>query len=260
MSGRSREDKKAMAILENTTKVVDGRCEVGLLWAENTDIPNNYCSALSQLYSLERRFEKDPILKKRYQATIEVDLQNEHVRKLDGEELSKTRNNLQWYVPHHPVINPNKPEKVRRVCNAASKYKGVSLNDKLMTGPDLLQNLVGIIFRFREHQVALTADIEAMFLQVRVPPDDCKYLRFLWRDKLEDDVQVYEYTRHVFGAKSSPTCANHALQQTGHDNKKDYPKAAMAIRRNFYMDDFVKSVETVEEAIELYHQLKKTLS
>ena len=105
----------------------------------------------------------------------------------------------------------------------------------------------------------MTADIEAMFLQVKVPSAECKFLRFLWRDDSTKPVKVYEYTRHVFGAKSSPTCANYALQQTGRDNMDFYPLASKAIERNFYMDDFAKSVDTEEEAIELYNQLKTVL-
>ena len=166
---------------------------------------------------------------------------------------------MQWYVPHHPVINPHKPEKVRRVCNAAANYKGGSLNDKLRTGPDLLQNLVGIIFRFREHSIALTADIEAMFLQVKVLPADCKVLRFLWRYNVDEEIGVYEHSRHVFGAKSSPTCANYALLKAGDDNKEAHPIAAKAIERNFYMDDFAKSVKTEEEAMLVYKDLRETL-
>ena len=64
-----------------------------------------------------------------------------------------------------------KQEKVGRVCNAAVKYKSCSLNDKLISGPDLLRNLLGIIFRFREKQYAITADIE----------NECKFFWFLWR-------------------------------------------------------------------------------
>ena len=259
VSGRSHEDKKALEILEKTIRLIEGRYEVGLLWADNKVIPKNYVSAYTQLCSLERRLEKNPDLKKRYEATINVDLENEHVRRLEDEKLSSSGSDPQWYVPHHPVINPNKPEKVRRVCNAASKFKGVSLNDKLVAGPDLLQNLIGIIFRFRQSSIAMTADIEAMFLQVKVPSAECKFLRFLWRDDSTKPVKVYEYTRHVFGAKSSPTCANYALQQTGRDNKDFYPLASKAIERNFYMDDFAKSVDTEEEAIELYNQLKTAL-
>ena len=60
----------------------------------------------------------------------------------------------------------------RRVCNAAAKYQGIALNDKFLSGPDLLQSLIGIIFRFQEQQIVLSADIEAISLQVAVPNDD----------------------------------------------------------------------------------------
>ena len=166
---------------------------------------------------------------------------------------------MQWYLPHHPGKHPYKPGKVRRVCNAASKFKGVSLNDKLPSGPDLLRNLVEIVFRFREHEKAMTADIESMFLQVAVPKEECKCLRFLWRDKPSDTVGNYEYTRHVFGAKSSPTCVYYGFQQGGRDNKVEFPEASFTIDRIFYMDDLVKSVDTPQQAIESYRQLVETL-
>ena len=85
------------------------------------------------------------------------------------------------YLPHHPELNPNKPCKVRRVCSAAAKYKDICLNDKLLAGPDLLHGLIGTKFRVREGPIALTADIESMFLQVQVPEQDKSCLRFLLR-------------------------------------------------------------------------------
>ena len=92
------------------------------------------------------------------------------MRVLDEVELENTETDLQWYVPHHPVLKMCKLDNVRRIYNSASKFGGVSLNDNLMAGPDLLQLLIGIFFRFREKQIALTAEFEAMFLQVKVPP------------------------------------------------------------------------------------------
>ena len=166
----------------------------------------------------------------------------------------------EWYLPHHPVLSPNKPGKVRRVCNAASKYKEVCLKDEPLAGPDLLHGLIGTIFRFPEGLIALTADIESMFLQVQVPEQDRSCLRFLWRPRTNEPVQIYEYQRHVFGAKSSPTCANYALKRVGLENEKEYPIPAKAIQTNFYMDDFIKSVETPEEAIEVSNQLQLLLS
>ena len=111
------------------------------------------------------------------------------------------------------------------VCNAASKYKEVCLNDKLLAGPDLLHELIGTIFRFHEGPIAPTADIESMFLQVQVPEQDRSWLRFLWRPRTNEPVQIYEYQRHVFGAKSCSTCENYALKRIGLDNEKEYPIA-----------------------------------
>ena len=158
-----------------------------------------------------------------------------------------------WHLPHHPVPNPNKPGKVRRVCNAAAKYNDICLNDKLLAGRDLLHGLFGTIFRFREVPIALTADIESMFLQVLERDKSC--LRFLWRPTVNESVQIYEYQRHVFGAKSSPTCANYALKRVAIDNEDEFSIAAKTIQNIFYMDDFIKSVETLEEAINVFKQL-----
>ena len=101
---------------------------------------------MGQLKSLERQLQKDDTLRKRYQDTIDV--KAGYVRGVEQVELNKTRDRLQWYLPHHPVINPHKLEKVRRVCNAAAKYQGVAFNDKLLSGTDLLQSRIGINFRF----------------------------------------------------------------------------------------------------------------
>ena len=258
--GQSKKELQAQKMLESTAKFTGERYEVRMLWSEpEQNLPNNYSSALGQLYSLERRFQRDPNLKNLYQQSIDTDVEKGFVKILDESEVKGTFGN-EWYLPHHPVLNPNKPGKVRRVCNAASKYKEVCLNDKLLAGPDLLHGLIGTIFRFREGPIALTADIESMFLQVQVPEQDRSCLRFLWRPRTNEPVQIYEYQRHVFGAKSSPTCKNYTLKRVGLDNEKEYPIAAKAIQNNFYMDDFIKSVETSEEAIEVFNQLQPLLS
>ena len=194
-----------------------------------------------------------------YQQSIDTDVQKGFVKILGKSEVRGTFGK-EWYLPHHPVLNPNKPGKVRRACNAAAKYKDICLNDKLLAGPDLLHGLIGTIFRFREGPIALTADIESLILQVQVPERDKSCLRFLWQPTGNEPVQIYEYQRHVFGAKSSPTCANYALKQIAVDNEDKLPIAAKTIQNNFYMEDFIKSVETPEEAIKVFKQLQPLLS
>ncbi|XP_075248317.1 uncharacterized protein LOC142341284 [Convolutriloba macropyga] len=215
---------------------------------------------MGQLRSLEKRLQKDDTLRQRYQGTIDTNVKAGYVRKIDQTELNETRDELQWCLPHHPVINPHKPEKVRRVCNAAAQYQGVALNDKRFSGPDLLQSLVGLILRFREHQIALSADLEAMFLQIGVPSADSRCLRFLWRDNPEQRIEVYDYSRHVFGAKSSPTCAIYALHQVAKDNANNDENLVRTVQRNFYMDDFLKSVRKPQEATQIYQKVRDVLS
>ena len=144
---------------------------------------------------------------------------------------------------------------MRRVLNGAAKFLGTSLNKSLLTGPDLLQNLIHVLLRFRQHQFAVSADIEGMFLQVGVPDCDQPSLRFLWREDPTTNVVVYQYTRHIFGAKDSPTCANYALQRTARDNVIQYPEATKAVLENFYMDDYLDSVESPERALKRSKEL-----
>ena len=74
-----------------------------------------------QLKSLERRLQKDKMLKRRHQGTIDADVNAGYVFKVEQTDLHETRGKLQWYLPHHPVINPLETEKLRRVGDAAAK-------------------------------------------------------------------------------------------------------------------------------------------
>ena len=260
VDSRSAVDARAHEILENTTVHNGLRYNVGMLWeADNNKLPNNYFSSLVQLKSLEKRLAKDEDLREKYTSTINEDLNKGYVDEVPGAHKFESRSDKEWYLPHHPVLNPNKPCKVRRVLNGAAKFHGDSLNKSLLTGPDLLQNLIYVLLRFRQHPYAVSADIEGMFLQVGVLPSDQLSLRFLWREDPTTNVVVYQYTRHIFGAKDSPTCANYALQRTARDNAKFYPEAAKAVLENFYMDNYLDSVESPEKAInrskELVHLL-----
>ena len=129
--------------------------------------------------SLKNRLAKNLELKDAYSDLIKTNDDSGYIRILEPNELQETGNEPQWYLHHHPVINPNKPGKVRHVRNAASDFEGHSLNKSLFIGPDLLQNLVGIIVRFREKPFSTSADIKTMSLQVQVPQEDAKCLRFV---------------------------------------------------------------------------------
>ncbi|KAL9977438.1 hypothetical protein ACROYT_G014841 [Oculina patagonica] len=258
---RSVEDERVMKFLdESTRKVADGRYEVPLIWRDdNVELPDNFAAAAQRLNFLEKKLNRNPELAERYRKTIDMDMEKGYIKKLTKEEVTAPAMR-KWYLPHHPVVNPKKPEKVRRVCDAAAKFQGSSLNSQLLSGPDLLNNLVGIFMRFREEKVALSGDIEAMFNQVAVPEEDQASLRFLWRQSPESPTEVYQYVRHIFGAKCAPTCSNYALLRCAEDNEKQFPNAALAVKRNFYMDDFFKSVKSSDQALELQQELVEMLN
>ena len=114
---------------------------------------------------------------------------------------------------------------------------------------------MGITFRLQEKPFGMSADIEAMFLQVKVHPEDAKCLRFISRENQSDNISTYENTRHIFGAKDSPTCASCALPRTATSNEKDFAVVSRILKRNFYMDDFLYSDENIQEAESLERNL-----
>ena len=252
----SKNDKRAPDILESTTKLVNGHNEVDLLWKENADLPNNIWLAEKQLYQLNKKFSKNPELEQKDEETLEKDLKSGYVKKTI--QVKEQPDEKISFLPHHPVTNENKPGKVRRVANASSVFQGQSLNSNLLNGPDLQSNLTGVILRFRENKIALSADIEQMFMQVKVAPEDRKFLRFLWNN--DGRIETYEYTSHTLGATDSPCIASYALRKTARDNKKQFPEALKYVERNIYMDDLYISTNSFEGAQKILPGMRNDLS
>ena len=137
------------------------------------------------------------------------------------------------------------------------------MNDQLLHGPDLINNLFGVLNRFRQESIALVSDIEAMFHQVRVDPRDHDAVRFLWWP--DDDVrqQPVEYRMevHLFGSTSSPSVTSISLRKTAQDNVSDFGHEVIdTVLQNFYVDDCLKSVSSRAVAVHLRVELCRLLS
>ena len=84
-----------------------------MLWnVKESSLPNNYFSSLAQLKSLEKRLHKDPWLREKYAEKIREDIQKGYVIIIKAHD-PKSRADREWYLPHHPVLNPNKTGKLR---------------------------------------------------------------------------------------------------------------------------------------------------
>ncbi|KAL0831974.1 hypothetical protein ABMA28_001474 [Loxostege sticticalis] len=248
---RSADDQRALSILENTAqRLRSGRFQVGLLWkSDDLAVPDSYPLAFSRFRSLELKMSKDPEYAKRYRLNIHDTLAKGYAEECTAPPQPTS---VCWYLPHFGVINPNKPTKLRVVHDAAAKVKGVSLNSMLLPGPDLLQPLLGILMRFREGKIALTADIKEMFPQVKIRECDRDAQRFLWRDEPKGPIKIYRMSSMIFGACSSPATAIYIVNKNASQFREEFPEAVHAITSDTYMDDYIGSLDTsVENAARL---------
>ena len=119
------------------------------------------------------------------------------------------------------------------VFDCSAQFQGEYLNNHLLQGPDLTNNLTGVLCRFHHEPVTVMCDIEAMFYQVKVPVQDQHYLCFLWwqNGDMSNEPQEYRMTVHLFGVASSPGCANFTLKVAAGDSEKSLG-ALVEIRAN----------------------------
>ena len=258
----SQNDQRALKIMKDTVKMTNGHYEMALPWRNYPPcLQNNKSLAQHRLGPLKKRLEKDPIMLIKYKDFMTDLLRKGYAKKVYDQHLGPL--NTHWYLPHHAVFHPQKTGKIRIVFDCSANYRGTSLNDQLLQGPDLTNSLVGVITRFRQDPVAFMSDIEAMFHQVRVRPTDCDALRFLWwaEGNLALPPEEYQMAVHLFGAASSPSCANFALKRVAEDHKTEFDlETIQTVGRNFYVDDCLKSVDSNERAIRLANQLRNLLA
>ena len=256
------EDRKVLQIWEESIVKEDGRYGLNIPFKTRPpSLPDNRVTAEHRLKLLGKRLQKDAGLRSRYQDEVQKLLDKQYAEVVPVAELGRD-DHCVWHLPHHPVINPKKPEKCRIVFDCAAKSGGTSLNAEVYQGPDLTNRLLGVMLRFRQGSVAFMADIESMFLQVNVKPCDRDVLRFLWwkdHDPLQDSI-VLRMRSHLFGGVWSPSCVNFALRQTVEDNKEDFTEETQkTVLENFYVDDCLKSLDSTSQAIEVAQQLRLLL-
>jgi hypothetical protein len=251
-------DEEALRQFQDTVQFENKRYQVALPWkSKDPDLANNYGLAYGRLKSTLNRLKQDEKLMKEYSDIIKKQEEKGIIEKAPDEPTGLT-----YYLPHHPVITPTKKTtKVRIVYDASSKArKGLSsLNDCLLRGPVILDDLCGLLLRFRLHKVALTSDIEKAFLQVRLQKQERDVARFLWvknprKPPTGSNLTVYRFTSVFFGAISSPfllgaTIDTHLRQSEG--------PIAEKIRKNIYVDNVITGEETETDTIVHYQEAKR---
>ncbi len=227
------DDKRVLKIWDQSATFVDGHYQLDIPFKKDPAMPNNLQPA--RLNGLKRRLQKEIVLLEAYRAGINVMLKNGYAERVPTDEVARPAG-ATWYLPHHPVINVNKPSKVRIVFDCAATHQRTSLNDVALQGPDLTNKLLGVLIRFRKEQFAFMADIETMFYQVLITPEQRDYLRFLWWNDgdLQGEVAFYRMKVHLFGGVWSPSCCNYVLKKLATDNRALFDaEVCHTLERNF---------------------------
>ena len=255
----SQEEMKFVKVLEEQIHLSeDGFYEMPLPFKEEKPkLPNNRHMAEKRLENLRRKFDRDDKYFSDYRNFVQDILDHDEAEEVPDEEINSEH---VWYIPHHGVYHPKKPNKIRVVFDCSAQHKGTSLNQHLLQGPDQMSNLTGLLCRFRNSPVAFTCDVERMFHQFRVNKEDRDFLRFLWWKDSDPrgPVRTYRMKVHLFGATSSPGCAIFGMRQIAQDQAEEFsPEAINFITQDFYMDDGLQSTEEVAEAISIVKEARE---
>jgi len=203
--------------------------------------------ALKRLKGLEKRLARDSSLKQQYTHFIKEYQLLGHMRLvcLPDNEVSPS-----FYLPHHCVFKiTGRSSKLRVVFDASCKSStGVSLNDALMVGPIVQQDLTSILIRFRTFSYVFAADIVKMYRQVLVHPTQTRLQRILWRDNPEDDVETYELLTVTYGTSSASYLVTRCLAHLAEQHSDRYPIGAAHVKRDFYVDDILTIWDTLQGA------------
>ena len=255
----SKNDELVLSLYKSSIKeVIDGgsrRLQLPLPWKHPVNnLANNFEAAEKQLYRLQARLKKDPKLQEKYCADFESMLKEKRLEKVPEEQVKLEEEDDSipvHYLEHFPL---GSSRKFRVVYNGKMRYKGVSINDLLHRGPMFLPPLAAILLRFRQGKYAVSGDIKSMFFQIKLDPKDRDFVRVLWFEGpgMSGKLVHLRFSVMPWGLTSIPSIAGFCIWVTAELN---YPGVSVwicsTLQSDVYIDDLLKSVDTIEEAREL---------
>ncbi|XP_058789071.1 uncharacterized protein LOC131663035 [Phymastichus coffea] len=203
--------------------------------------------ARSALASMHRRMQRDQELSGRYHEFMAEYENLGHMRRLTAEELAAHQGPA-VYIPHHGIWQRHdRGRKLRVVFNASRPTSsGYSLNDALHAGPKLQGHVATVLTRWRLHRYAFCADIQMMFRQIRVRPEDVHLQRVLWSQDADSPAHHYALQTVTYGEACAPYLALRTIRQLCADEGAE---------NDLYMDDFLSGGHSLETTRRLRDQL-----
>lgn len=242
---------------ETTFRYPSGKYCVSLPFKNRVDgFINMRKIALNRFFFLEKKLAKDSDLKDQYVNCIREYLTLNHMRQVDPNDYPNS-----YYIPHHSVIKETSTTtRLRVVFDASAKDASLhSLNENILNGPRLQLDLLDLLIQFRFYKVAFTADIEKMYRQIHINPNDEKYQLILWRESTDQILKTFALGTVTFGTTSAPYLAVKTLQRLAEDEKASYPLGSNCLLKGFYVDDCIYGADSLEDALEIQSQTLQIL-
>jgi len=91
-----------------------------------------------------------------------------------------------------------------------------------------------------------TADVEKMYRQIWVHPQDRGYQLIVWRRNPLEKIRYFHFNTVTYGTACAPYLATKCLQHLAQRAPTSQQLGAIAIQQNFYVDDCLSGADTLE--------------
>ena len=224
-----------------------------------TKLGESRSQAVRRFLSFERSMHAKGVFPE-VQGVVQEYFDQQHAEEVPQDDLEKPQDQV-FYMPMHVVCKMSSTTtKIRAVFDAsAATSTGVSLYSTLMVGPTVHPPLIDVLIRFRNHRIAMIADVSRMYRAILLTESDKDLHRFVWRDNPNGQLHDYRMTRLTFGVSASSFIANMCVKQNAIDFGSQYPKAAKQVETSFYVDDYLGGADSRQKAIQLQGEMHSLL-
>ncbi|GAA6101821.1 uncharacterized protein LOC106611916 [Tachysurus ichikawai] len=230
-------------------------------WIQDpSSLPNNRSGVEATSLRTERQLKKEAEWKMAYTAQVHEMVERRAAKKLTKEIIASWKGPV-WYVSHLVAPNPHSlSTPVRLVWNSSQKFKGVSMNDLLLKGPDVLNRIRAVLLRFRRGIHAALGDIK-MYNSVWLEDLEMHLHRFLWRDTEEGEIEEYAITRVNIVDRPAGCIAQLAMRETAKlPMFADLEEERRILEEDTYVDDILTShndLQKLNQNIKLVEEMLK---
>ncbi|CAI5671305.1 unnamed protein product [Oreochromis niloticus] len=230
-------------------------------WVEDpAALPNNRKAVEATFIRTEMKLSKEPEWRTAYAAQVHEMVNRRAAVKLSKEVLQSWTGPV-WYISHLIAPNPHSVSTpVRLVWNSSQKYRGLSLNDILIKGPDVLNPIRAVLLRFRAGVYAALGDIRKMYNSVWLEDREVHLHRFLWRDTEDAGIEDYAITRVNIGDKPAGCIAQVAMRETANlPSFSHFKEEKRVLEEDAYVDDILTSHNDLDHLRRLTANIERIL-